>query len=343
MLTSFKEWRSEDITNRITDAMLISKEIFKALTSLRQGKSLGTSKAPHKPILLLAVLRAIELGEIRDNQIFITADLVGLFRGYWNKIVTSTHSPNFALPFYHLKNESSGIWKLNVKVGFERALTSSNSIKSLMLLEELCNYASLREDIYHSAHDPILRDEMRTLILEKYFHKNLVTISGAKSYASTIEEMVMNESAANYKKQLEKVAEHADKVEIEEEQFIRGATFKKVVPRLYENACAITGLRIVAKANISMVDACHIIPIAESGIDHITNGIALTPTMHRAFDRGLIGVDENYRVLISSDFVENYSAHSLHQYEGKEINLPSNAKYYPSLESLNWHRIRFGL
>ena len=86
----------------------------------------------------------------------------------------------------------------------------------------------------------------------------------------------------------------------------------------------------------------EIVPFAESYDDTITNGIALCPNMHRAFDRGLISLDENYKVLMSDMFAENYSSYNLHQFEKKEITLPNNSKYYPSLENLGKHRVRFG-
>jgi len=73
-----------------------------------------------------------------------------------------------------------------------------------------------------------------------------------------------------------------------EEVFIRSGIFKREIPKLYNNTCAISQLRIDATANISMVDACHIVPFSEAYDDTLTNGIALCPNLHRAFDRGLI-------------------------------------------------------
>ena len=42
------------------------------------------------------------------------------------------------------------------------------------------------------------------------------------------------------------------------------------------------------------MDAAHILPVgAEGSVDHVQNGIALSPTYHRAFDAGLIYLNEN--------------------------------------------------
>ncbi len=71
-----------------------------------------------------------------------------------------------------------------------------------------------------------------------------------------------------------------------------------------------------------MVDACHIIPLGESYYDTITNGIALFPNLHRAFDRGLIAIDNNYKVVVSKTFKEEVTNYSIRIFEGQEIMLP---------------------
>ncbi|RZF62206.1 hypothetical protein EWE74_05215 [Sphingobacterium corticibacterium] len=67
--------------------------------------------------------------------------------------------------------------------------------------------------------------------------------------------------------------------------------------------------------------------------------MALCPNLHRAFDRGLVSVDSEYRILVSSH-VEEDTAHpySLRKLEGKPIVLPEQIRYQPSQENLEWHR-----
>lgn len=45
--------------------------------------------------------------------------------------------------------------------------------------------------------------------------------------------------------------------------------------------------------------------------DTITNGIALCPNLHRAFDRGLIAIDDNFKVLVSQSFREDETNYSV--------------------------------
>jgi len=63
------------------------------------------------------------------------------------------------------------------------------------------------------------------------------------------------------------------------------------VASLFSRRCAVTRMQL------RLVEACHILPVAApNSPDHVTNGIALSPTYHRAFDTGLIYLDPEYTV-----------------------------------------------
>ena len=96
-------------------------------------------------------------------------------------------------------------------------------------------------------------------------------------------------------------------------------------------------MRIDATINVSMIDACHIVPFSFSYDDTISNGIALCPNLHRAFDRGLIAINDNYRVVVSSVFKEEVTRYGIRNFEGKEIILPKQSDYRPRKENFNWN------
>jgi len=98
-------------------------------------------------------------------------------------------------------------------------------------------------------------------------------------------------------------------------------------------------MRIIASKEVQMIDACHIVPFSDSHDDTISNGISLCPNLHRAFDRGLISVDEDYRVIVSNSFSESSPDYSIKQYEGKQLFLPKETGYFPLIENLRWHMI----
>lgn len=52
---------------------------------------------------------------------------------------------------------------------------------------------------------------------------------------------------------------------------------------------------------LRLVEAAHILPVSvPSSIDDIRNGIALSPTYHRAFDLGLIYLGQDYVMRINT-------------------------------------------
>jgi putative restriction endonuclease len=100
-------------------------------------------------------------------------------------------------------------------------------------------------------------------------------------------------------------------------------------------------MRIETAANISMIDACHIIPFSVSYDDTVSNGISLCPNLHRAFDRGLIAIDASYRVMLAKNVLETPSSFMLREFEGKEILLPKVRTFMPMQQNFEWHRGRF--
>ncbi len=306
---------------------------------LNQGISKGLGKAPHKPILILAVIEAFERGIITENRIYITPELLSLFKSYWYALVKTGHTANFTLPFFHLKNEKPEFWFLQSAPGFESAITSSNSIKSFKALNEFVYYAYLSEEMYGQMSNQVKRLELKQYILFRYFGKTSVSL-GYDALGEAENDILQDDSATYRNKVIASFESNIE--EQEEERFIRGNAFKKAIPRIYQNMCAISGLKVDATFNISMIDACHIIPFSESYNDTIQNGIALCPNLHRAFDRGLISINEKFQVMVSNKFIENDSQYGIHQFEGKHIWLSDESKYHPSQGSLANHRKRFG-
>lgn len=73
----------------------------------------------------------------------------------------------------------------------------------------------------------------------------------------------------------------------------RDANFRDQILDAYQHRCAVT------RAQLRLVDAAHILPVgADGSTDLVTNGIALSPTYHRAFDHGLIYLDSHLRMMI---------------------------------------------
>lgn len=319
---------------------MIEESIAKYLNyfkKLNRGYSKNLGRAPHKPILLLSVLQLIQDGSINSNKIFITPELILAFKRNWKQLVDSGHTANFSLPFFHLKSEP--FWYLIPKAGGKLLVTKSKSIKSFKYLKENLAYAEIDKELYVLLQNPISKTLFEQFILDQYFAstKNQYSVQQKTSEETNIENFILNGSSEIYKHQISSLREHLEEDEFEEEIFVRGGLFKRTIPKIYEYTCCISGLKIDSSNNVQMVDACHIYPFSLSCDDTVPNGIALSPTMHRAFDRGLITINSEYIVRVSPTVDDQNSEFSISQFNGHQIKLPAEERWYPSIHSLMWH------
>ncbi|MDO8928889.1 MAG: HNH endonuclease [Bacteroidota bacterium] len=134
-----------------------------------------------------------------------------------------------------------------------------------------------------------------------------------------------------------------NQAEREEEMILRSHIFRKAVLEIYDGRCAISGMKLEFGKNVSMVDACHIVPFSDAQGDTISNGIALSPTLHRAFDRGLVSVSDDYRVLVHPRLTDHFPEVGIRQFNGHELHLPQDSRFYPSPEKFAQHRRRFAI
>lgn len=82
----------------------------------------------------------------------------------------------------------------------------------------------------------------------------------------------------------------------------RVSSFRREVLFAYGHTCAVT------RVQLRLVEAAHILPVGSpESADHVTNGIALSPTYHRAFDAGLIFLDEHYKMRLNESRVIEFT------------------------------------
>lgn len=132
--------------------------------------------------------------------------------------------------------------------------------------------------------------------------------------------------------QVEALGNERQKVLTNVSKWARSAGFRRQVLTAYENRCAVTRMQL------RLVDAAHILPVHdERSTDSVTNGIALSPTYHRAFDHGLIYLDEHFVMRLNTSAKERLSALNLtggiRQLEDSldcRIHLPQDPRQRPS-------------
>jgi putative restriction endonuclease len=301
---------------------------------LRVDRSHGL--APHKPILLISILQAYQAGLLAGKRIYISPELLGFFKANWTSLVRTNHNCIFSYPFFYMKSEP--FWELVVQPGEESALKKQSTPNSFNRLNSLIQFAEIDMELANLMMDKISNQLLLTDLLDTWFpdtKSNFSTSSLQADLFIDVAYKILNEDAALYKSEVKKLIQEKK----EEEVFIRGGVFKREIPKIYRNTCIVSGLRVDSTAvNVSLIDACHIVPFQQSLDDTITNGITLCPNLHRAFDRGLISIDEKFRIQVSKDFEESQSDYSIRKFKGRKILLPDRKEYYPRQDNLAWHR-----
>lgn len=120
-------------------------------------------------------------------------------------------------------------------------------------------------------------------------------------------------------------------------RLLRDRVFRARVLDAYDNRCAFTGSRFINGGGRAEAEAAHIRPVSEDGPDTVRNGIALSGTVHWMFDRGLLSLSDDHRILISHKVNDRDSIERLLRPDRKAI-VPPRPALQPHPRFLDWHR-----
>ncbi len=293
--------------------MATSEQWLLRLSKLRVDRASG-NPAPHKPLLLLAVLELYEGNQISDERLALTAELSFTFATYWQAVAARrTQRPLVRYPFFHLK--SDGLWCPLDAQG--KPAASRDDVA----------FAAVPSDVRACMADPIQREHWRRLLVERYFRP--------EERISLYELMGMPQPT-----DAEVSALDSTIAAVESARVGREAQFRLRVVTAYNYTCALTGYRLTTLNVGSIVDAAHIHQFAQSQNNDPTNGVALCKNAHWAFDQGLWTLSDDHRVIVAvSKFAEaSPDARPLHSYHNQLLRLPADAACWPSPVHLAWHR-----
>lgn len=110
-------------------------------------------------------------------------------------------------------------------------------------------------------------------------------------------------------------------------------SFRNELLEVYHEKCALTGSFLTIK-NSNLLEAAHIIPVSHGGSYDISNGILMTPNLHKAFDLGVFTFDDDYNIIKC----ENIKEKDFLPKQSKVKYLPQKKEYRPSLISINYHK-----
>ncbi len=121
---------------------------------------------------------------------------------------------------------------------------------------------------------------------------------------------------------------------------VNQSVFRKMVLKTYSNRCAISGINIP-----DLLITGHIVPWAENEHERLNpeNGLCLSNLYDRAYEKGLICIDTEYKVLISKKLKQGSSEDFYQQFfgcfENKSILIPKT--YQSRKEFLEYRLNRF--
>jgi putative restriction endonuclease len=138
-------------------------------TAHREGKP-----APHKPLLLLAVMDLIEQGHLRDNHIQLSDPLLRAFDHNVQRYVghSPLFRPNIGQPYYHLQYEP--FWRLvapaNARSTSEPTLDYGPKKVSYTLstLRTQYAYAEIDPELFHLLQNADQRAKLRVQLISEY-------------------------------------------------------------------------------------------------------------------------------------------------------------------------------
>lgn len=120
-------------------------------------------------------------------------------------------------------------------------------------------------------------------------------------------------------------------------RIVRDRVFRRIVLGAYDQRCAVTGLKLINGGGRAEVEAAHIRPVEASGPDILSNGIALSGTMHWMFDRGLISLGDDLDILISRQVNDQEGVRAMINRTGRAL-VPQRVSQRPHPRFLAWHR-----
>jgi predicted restriction endonuclease len=120
------------------------------------------------------------------------------------------------------------------------------------------------------------------------------------------------------------------------EQRIKQHFFRRAVLSSYRGRCCMSGL-----SEPRLLVASHIVPWSKDKENRLnpSNGLCLSAIHDKAFDKGLITLTDDFRVVISEELKrrnENFIKDTFLPLSGKQIELPE--RFTPSIEFISHHR-----
>jgi putative restriction endonuclease len=128
-----------------------------------------------------------------------------------------------------------------------------------------------------------------------------------------------------------------DKAKVLTLRTVRDRIFRSKVLKAYGSRCALTGFKFINGGGRAEVEAAHIKSVEAKGPDIVQNGLALSGTIHWMFDRGLLSLADDRRILLSNHINDVDGVWKILNSDGMAW-VPEQEADRPDPRFLAWHR-----
>lgn len=267
-------------------------------------------RAPHKPLLLLYALGRYQ-ADGGAPILFSEAE------DQLNRLLTEFGPPRKTspgYPFHHLT--SDGLWIVRTADGQPSPGSNVGDLRSsgaegrlaLTLIDALNSdshlFAQMAHVLLYSNFEPSLHQDIRAL---------------ASLDVETTETAVPRTGTGRR---------------------LRSAEFRREVLTAYEYQCAFCGYDGALGSVAVALDAAHVKWWSMDGPDTVDNGVCLCSLHHKLFDKGVLGVTEDWRIAVSGDFVGRSASAQAHVLSlvDRPASLPQALYSPPKPEYITWHQ-----
>ena len=317
-------------------AAMMSTKLLKMRCDRNGGWDVRTQgKAPHKPMMMLAVLDLMETGQLHGNLIPYDDALLDAFDLYWSRVF-GTKGTNPLQPFWHLKSE--GHWMLVPQHGCAQTLAGQSGLPSLAVFRRLARGACLSDDLWREWQDPVARATMRAQLLAAYFDAPTAILLAGQAEVAQQAHAARQALTLRSRKVFTEIWEGDGGLDAKFTGESRQMAFRQVVVAAYTHACAACGTHIRTQAGHSCLQAAHIIPFSVARNDDPRNGLGLCPLHHWAFDQGMMGVAEDCTWIIHPYARQLPASGDFLALAKRPLRLPDQEGLQPAAKALAWHR-----
>jgi putative restriction endonuclease len=246
-------------------------ELLDQIRSMKLHGSRRLGTALKKPLLLLLLVSRIENDRVEENRFHydeIEKPLLQLIREHGGRPARSGPKPE--QPFSHLR--SSPFWEVHTQRQYEPGTTALVSD-----LRDPNSYGAFRPHVFRLLRSSgEVRARIVDAILDEWWPETL--------HGDIREDLGLDRLDSRRRRR-------------------RDQQFTIDVLENYRYSCAFCGFHAVLNGQATGIDAAHVQWHAHRGPDDVENGIALCKLHHWAFDKGILGIDNQDCICIADVFV----------------------------------------